>query len=89
MARPFTPVRYHHTEQLRFKHLGRHELFMFPGGHGTPAMGPYMKLSARRYVPVRLERRGLQYIPHIAAVPVHQVGSINAAVTDRISDYDH
>jgi hypothetical protein len=80
-----TPYRF--PEQLRFKHLAKHELFYFPAGSSTPAMGPYMKLSPRRYVPVRLERRGLRYIPHVAAAPVHHVGSINAAVTDRISDF--
>ena len=80
----FTPVRYRFPEQLRFKHLARHEVFFFPAGHGTPVSGPYMKLSARRYVPVRLERRGLKYTPHIQAVPVHHVGTVNVAVCDNL-----
>lgn len=79
---------YHRFEQLRFKHLGRHELFYFPKGNSTPAMGPYMKLSARRYVSVRLERRGLKYIPHIQPGPVHQVGTINVPVSDNLMLFD-
>jgi len=76
--------RYRFPETLRFKHLARHELFFFPAGHGTPQSGPYMKISARRYVPVRIERRGLKYIPHIQAAPVHHVGTINVPVCDNL-----
>ena len=83
----YTPTRYRFPEQLRFKHLGRHEMFYFPAGNGTPIMGPYIKLSARRYVPVRIESRGLKYIPHInGSDRVIHVGSINTLVSDRISD---
>ena len=50
-------------------------------------MGPYIKLSARRYVPVRIETRGLKYVPHIhGSDRVIHVGSVNALVSDRISD---
>lgn len=83
----FTPVPYKFPEQLRFKHLARHELFFFPAGNGYPIMGPYIKLSARRYVPVRIELRGLKYIPHInGSLAVCHVGSVNAIVSDRIQD---
>ena len=89
MANPFTPVPYRFPEQLRFKHLGRHELFVFPAGNGTPRMGPYMKLSARRYVPVRVVVMGMPWklVPHIGAgVLVITVGSINAVVSDALCD---
>ena len=84
---PFCPVPYRFPEVLRFKHLSRHELFFFPPGDGCPIMGPYIKLSPRRYAPVRLELRGLKYISHLnGSDPVLHVGSVNAAVSDRISD---
>lgn len=80
----YTP--YHFPEQLRFKHLAKHELFVFPAGNGTPAMGPYMKISPRRYVEARVELVGTKVVPHIKACPVHQVGTINVAVSDRVLD---
>ena len=84
---PFCPVRYRFPEVLRFKHLSRHDLFFFPAGCGCPILGPYIKLSARRYAPVRLELRGLKYIPHLnGSAAVLHVGSVNAEVSDRISD---
>lgn len=87
MPRPFTPAPYHHTEQLCFKHLNRHELFVFPATPTTPFMGPYMKLSARRYVAVRITG-SLKLIPHIdSGAIVHRIGSVNACVSDRVSDY--
>jgi hypothetical protein len=49
---PFCPVPYRFPEVLT---LSRHELFFFPPGDGCPIMGPYIKLSARRYAPVRLD----------------------------------
>jgi len=83
----YTPTLYRFPEQLRFKHLSRHEMFFFPAGNGTPMMGPYIKLSARRYVPVRIETRGLKYVPHInGSDRVIHVGSVNAIVSDRIQD---
>lgn len=89
MARPFTPVRYRFPEQLRFKHLSRHELFMFPAGNSTPAMGPYMKLSARRYVPVDVSWiGGVKAVPNIrAGARVIHVGSVNTVVTDQVHLY--
>lgn len=89
MSRPFTPTRYRFPEQLRFKHLGRHELFVFPAGNGTPRMGPYMKLSARRYVPVRVAVMGMpgKLVPHVAdGAQVCMVGSVNAVVSDALCD---
>jgi hypothetical protein len=87
MSRPFTPAPYHHTEQLRFKHLNRRDLFVFPASSTTPFMGPYMKLSARRYVAVRITG-SLKLTPHIdAGAIVHHIGSVNACVSDRVSDY--
>lgn len=80
-----TPYRF--PEQLRFKHLARHELFVFPAGNGTPAMGPYMKLSPRRYVPCRVELVGERIIAHVQAAPVLHIGSINAPVSDRVTDH--
>lgn len=80
-------TRYRFPEPLRFKHLNRHELFMFPAGDGTPAMGPYMKLSARRYIAARVELVGERLVPHIADRPVLHVGSINALVSDRVTDH--
>lgn len=80
-------TRYRFPEQLRFKHLAKHELFMFPAGHGTPAMGPYMKISAHRYVPATVQLIGERIVPAIQAAPVHHIGSINAAVTDRVTDH--
>lgn len=78
---------YRFPEQLRFKHLAKHELFMFPAGHGTPAMGPYMKISARRYVPAKVRMVGLKVVPEIQASPVHHVGTINVPVSDRVTDH--
>jgi hypothetical protein len=87
MPSTFAPAPYHHTQQLRFKHLGLNELFVFPAGDTTPFMGPYMKLSARRYVAVRITG-SLKLTPHIdAGAIVHHIGSINARVSDRVSDY--
>jgi hypothetical protein len=61
---------------------------MFPAGHGTPTMGPYLKLSARRYVPVTVSVVGGVRIRHHikAGAIVHHIGSVNAAVTDRVCD---
>jgi hypothetical protein len=79
-----TPYRF--PQQLQFKHLAKHELFIFPAAHGAPAMGPYMKISARRYVEATVSLIGEKIVPNIKASPVHHVGSINAAVSDRVTD---
>ena len=79
-----TPYRF--PEQLKFKHLAKHELFIFPAAHGTPAMGPYMKISARRYVGASVNLIGEQIVPNIKAAPVYTIGSINATVSDRVTD---
>ena len=78
---------YHHTQQLRFKHLAKHELLVFTAGNGTPQMGPYMKISPRRYVEATVSIiGGTKVIPHIKASPVYTVGTINVAVSDRVTD---
>jgi hypothetical protein len=74
---------YRFPETLRFKHLKKHEIFCFPGGHSTPVMGPYIKLSARRYAPVTVTWCGDRYEPRLNDRPVHLVGTINVPVTDR------
>jgi hypothetical protein len=84
---PIMTTTYHHTQQLRFKHLAKHELFMFPAGNGTPQMGPYMKISPRRYVEATVSIvGGTKIVPHIKASPVYTVGTINVAVSDRVTD---
>ena len=80
-----TPYRF--PEQLRFKHLARHELFVFPAGEFTPSMGPYLKLSARRYVGATVRMVGLRIVHEIKAAPVHTIGTINAPVSDRVTDH--
>jgi hypothetical protein len=79
---------YHHTQQLCYKHLGKGELFMFPPGEFTPAIGPYMKLSPRKYIRVDAWIRG-ERIRHViqANAPILKVNTINAPVTSRVSDY--
>jgi hypothetical protein len=79
-----TPYRF--PQQLKFKHLAKQELFIFPAAHGAPAMGPYMKISARRYVNAAVSLIGDKIVPVIDASPVHHIGSINAAVSDRVTD---
>jgi hypothetical protein len=79
------PQRYRFPEQLKFKHLAKHELFMFPAGAGLPASGPYMKISARRYVSCTVAVVGVCIVPHIQAAPVHSVGSINVVVSDQVT----
>lgn len=78
---------YRFPEQLRFKHLAKHELFMFPAGDGSPSMGPFMKLSPRRYVGADVRMVGLRIVPEIKATPVHTIGSINCPVSDRVTDH--
>ena len=78
---------YRFPEQLRFKHLAKHELFMFPAGDGTPSMGPYLKLSPRRYVAATVRMVGLRIVHEVKASPVHTIGSINAPVSDRVTDH--
>jgi hypothetical protein len=79
---------YHHTQQLCFKHLGKGELFMFPAGDLTPAMGPYVKLSPRKYIRAEAWIRGEKVRHAIQAnAPILKVNSINAAVNSRVSDY--
>ena len=80
-------MRYQFPEQLRFKHLARHELFFFPAGEGTPAMGPYMKISPRRYVEAKVSLVGERIVPEINSAPVHHIGSINANVSDCVLDF--
>jgi hypothetical protein len=87
MKNTFKHVRYHFPEQLRFKHLALNELFIFPAGNGTPRMGPFMKLSARRYVPVRVAVMGMpgRYVPTVpTGAQVVHIGSINAVVSDSL-----
>ena len=79
-----TPYRF--PQQLKFKHLAKHDLFIFPAGNGTPAMGPYLKISARRYVNATVSLIGEKIVPTVQAAPVHHIGSINAAVSDRVTD---
>jgi hypothetical protein len=81
---------YRFPEQLRFKHLAKHELFMFTRCNGYPAefqQGPFMKLSPRRYVAAKVRVVGLRIVPDIQACPVYQVESINAPVSDRVTDH--
>ena len=80
------PTPYRFPQQLKFKHLAKHELFIFPAAHGAPAMGPYMKISARRYVSAAVSLIGEKIVPTIKSAPVHYIGSINAAVSDRVTD---
>jgi len=79
---------YHHTQQLRFKHLAKNELFVFPAGNGTPQMGPYVKISPRRYVEATVSIiGGTKIVPRTKeASPIHTVGTINVAVSDRVTD---
>lgn len=77
---------YQFPGKLMFKHLAKHELFVFPAKYGTPIMGPYIKLSARRYAEASITLRGTKIVPHIKAAPVLKVTSINAEVSDRVTD---
>jgi len=79
------PQRYRFPEQLKFKHLAKFELFIFPAGSGLPASGAYMKISARRYVSCTVAVVGVRIVPHIQAASVHTIGSINAAVSDQVT----
>jgi len=50
-------------------------------------MGPYMKISPRRYVEATVSIvGGTKIVPHIKASPVYTVGTINVAVSDRVTD---
>jgi hypothetical protein len=46
--------------KLLFRHLKQHEVFYFKSGD----TGPFMKISARRYVPVTVTLSGHKIIPH-------------------------
>lgn len=61
---------------------------MFPAGDLTPAMGPYVKLSPRKYIRAEAWIRG-EKVRHAiqASAPILKIGSINAAVNSRVSDY--
>lgn len=77
---------YHHTQPLRFKHLKPGELFVFPPGAGTPMMGPYQKLSARRYSAVSVRAIGERLVAEAIAhsVPL-TIGSTGALVSDSLA----
>ena len=77
---------YHHTQPLRFKHLKPGELFVFPPGAGTPMMGPYQKLSARRYIAVSVSAIGERLVANttVFAAPL-TVGSVNVAVSCNLA----
>jgi hypothetical protein len=89
MTQSFKPAPYHHTQQLKFKHLDLNDLFIFPAAHGCPWSGPFMKISARRYVQVEVSGLwGSRLVPHIKpGAIVHNVGSINTPVSDAIHTY--
>jgi hypothetical protein len=77
---------YHHTQQLRFKHLSIGELFLFPAGPGRSyALGPFLKISPRKYQPCKVWTQGLKVLHEINGNPV-LIGSTNAAVSDRVLD---
>jgi len=77
---------YHHTQPLRFKHLKPGELFAFPPGAGTPMMGPYQKLSARRYIAVSVSAVGERLVAKVTAYSVPlTIGSISALVSDSLA----
>lgn len=79
-----TRYRYHFTEQLRFKHLYIGELFMFPPHPGRDyVLGPFKKISPRKYVPCETWLRGVNIRHRICGDPI-LIGSINTAVSDQV-----
>lgn len=80
-------ARYRFPEQLRFRHLKVGELFRFPANAAHPfALGPFVKLSARKYQPCEVWVTGGLRVKHsVTGAPI-LIGSINAAVSDRVID---
>lgn len=67
----FTPSTYHWPEAIRFKHIHQHQAFGL-NGH------VYARISARRYVPARMDTDGTV---HLQNRPVRSIASVNTPVT--------
>jgi hypothetical protein len=77
----YTPYKF--PGKLLFRHLKQHEIFYFKSGD----TGPFMKISARRYVPVTVTFSGHKIIPHWdTSKGVYYVDTINVEVNDRVMD---
>ena len=78
---------YRFPETLRFKHLKVGGLFLFSPlpGYREPRR-EYKKISARRYVPVKVRLCGVKVKHDVTGEPI-LIGTVNAAVTDQVTLY--